>query len=123
MQHCCQFNPDDIYYLRDTNLCTSRKLAIGFCPICSKPVAEITEWRFDGVKLKTTKAGIKANDLMMKHKDEIKYSMRDYNYSRFKYKPFGWIYGVNKVIKTANGEKIKQFACDFYGNKELVKSF
>lgn len=123
MRHCCQFNPDDVYYLRDNDLFSSRKLSIGFCPICSKPVAELTEWRFDGVMNKTSVSGVRANDLMLGLRDEIVYSLREYNYSKFKSKPFGWVYGVNKSVKTGRRELTKQYACDFYGNKELVKSF
>ena len=92
MRHCCQFNPDDVYYLRENNLFSSRKLSIGFCPICSKPVCELVEWRFDGIMHKTSVSGIKANDLMIKHKDEIVYSLREYNYSKIKSKPYGWIF-------------------------------
>ncbi len=123
MRHCCQFNPDDVYYLRDNDLFSSRKLSIGFCPICSKPVAELSEWRFDGVMNKTSVSGVRANDLMLGLRDEIVYSLREYNYSKFKSKPFGWVYGVNKSVKSGRRELTKQYACDFYGNKELVKSF
>ena len=72
---------------------------------------------------KTSVSGNKANDLMIKHNDEIFYSLREYNYSKIKSKPFGWIFGINKSVKSGNGEKIKQYASDFYGNKELIKSF
>lgn len=123
MRHCCQFNPDDVYYLRDNDLFSSRKLSIGFCPICSKPVAELSEWRFDGVMNKTSVSGVRANDLMLGLREEIVYSLREYNYSKFKSKPFGWVYGVNKSVKNGRRELTKQYACDFYGNKELVKSF
>ena len=123
MRHCCQFNPDDVYYLRDNDLFSSRKLSIGFCPICSKPVAELSEWRFDGVMNKVSVSGVRANDLMLGLREEIVYSLREYNYSKFKSKPFGWVYGVNKSVKTGRRELTKQYACDFYGNKELVKSF
>jgi hypothetical protein len=43
MRHCCQFEADEIYYLEDTALLSERKLSIGFCPICNKPVAELFE--------------------------------------------------------------------------------
>lgn len=123
MRHCCQFSPDDIYYLEDNNLFTSRKLSIGFCPICGKPVSELLEGQFNGI-CKTTKAvGIKAQDLAMKHKNEIVYSLREFNYAKFKSKPFGWKFGLNRSVKSGKKEVIKQYACDFYGNKELVKEF
>ena len=47
--------------------------------------------------------------------------MREFNYAKFKSKPFGWKFGLNKCIKSGKKEVIKQYACDFYGNRELVK--
>ncbi len=117
MQHCCKFKPDDVYYLKDTNLYIYRTLSVGFCPICGKPVAELVQWRFDGISEKESASGIKANDLMMRIKDDILYSMSEVNYRKMKGKPFGWKYGVNKSDK----DGIKQYAYDFYGNKELIK--
>ena len=108
MRHCCQFRPDDVYYLKDNELFTSRKLSIGFCPICGKPVSELSEWRFDGVCNVTKVAGIEANDLVIKHKNEIVYSMREFNYAKFKSKPFGWKFGLNKCLNSGKKEVIKQ---------------
>ncbi len=122
MRHCCQFKADDIYYLKETNLYVKRTLSIGFCPICQKPVAELVEIRFDGAFNRDYQFGIKANDLAMKYKDDIVYSMKECNYQKLKSKPFGWRYGVNKSVKINGKEKIKQYACDFYGNKELIKT-
>ena len=48
--------------------------------------------------------------------------MRECNYLRFKSKPFGWKYGVNKLTKANGKERVKQYAYDFYGNKELIKT-
>ena len=122
MRHCCEFKADDIYYLYETNLCTNRKLSIGFCPICQKPVAELVEIRFDGPIERVRASGLQAQELMTKLKDQIQYSMRECNYLRFKSKPYGWKYGVNKVSKVNGKEKIKQYAYDFYGNKEVIKT-
>ena len=121
MRHCCKFKPDEIYYLEDNNLFTNRKLSIGFCPICNKPIAELEEIDFIGNFMKTKAVGIKANELLLKIKDEIKYSMQECNYQRFKSKPYGWKYGVNKSLKVNGKEYIRQYAKDFYGNKELIK--
>ncbi len=119
MRHCCQFKADDIYYLEDTNLYSNRTLSIGFCPICKKPVAELKEVLFTGGINKTSVSGINAQNLMMSVKDSILYSVQSLNYKKQKSKPFGWKFGINKGYK--NGQ-IKQYACDFYGNKELIKS-
>lgn len=121
MRHCCEFKPLDIYYLADTELYTQRKLSIGFCPICEKPVAELFAYRFDGTVERLKSSGLKANDMVLKYKDEILYSMNETNYLRFKTKPFGWKYGLNKTVYVKGKERVKQYAADFYGNKEMVK--
>ena len=123
MRHCCSFSADDIYYLTETNLYVKRKLSIGFCPICRKPVAELILIRFDGNIEKILESGLRANELMIKVKDDIVYSLRECNYRKLKSKPFGWKYGVNKTVKIKGEEKVKQFAYDFYGNKEVIKIF
>lgn len=122
MRHCCEFKADDIYYLYETNLYTDRKLSIGFCPICQKPVAELVETRFDGAIERLRASGLQAQELTTKLKNQIQYSMRECNYLRYKSKPYGWKYGVNKSTKVNGKEKIKQYAYDFYGNKEVIKT-
>lgn len=122
MRHCCQFKADDIYYLKETDIFITRKLSIGFCPICQKPVAELIEIRFDGAIQRTNKSGIKASFLEMDLRNDILYSMKDCNYKMFKSKPFGWKYGINKAVKIKGKERIRQYACDFYGNKEVIKT-
>ena len=121
MKHCCSFKADDIYYLADTELYPERKLSVGFCPVCGKPVAELFQIRFDNTVERQVYAGIDANEIVVKNQDSILYSARTCNYKRFKSKPFGWKYGVNKVVYLKGKEYIRQYAYDFYGNKEIVK--
>ena len=121
MNHCCKFKADDIYFLADTEIYPIRKLSVGFCPTCGKPVAELYLIRFDNTVERQLYAGMKANDIVIKNKDAILYSSRECNYRRFKSKPFGWKYGVNKASSIKGKEYIKQYAYDFYGNKELIK--
>ena len=123
MRHCCAFKADDIYYLEDSDIYSHRKLSIGFCPVCNKPVAELVEWRFDGQFNRISLSGIKAQYLVMDLKEEIVYSLKENNYLRFKSKPFGWKYGINKESKIGGKKRYKQYACDFYGNKELIKTY
>ena len=118
MYHCCQFKADDIYCLEDTDLYSNRTLSVGFCPICNKPVAELFEQSFTGAINKILSVGIHAQNLMAREQSNIVYSMLELNYKRAKSKPYGWKYGINKESK--NG-RIRQYACDFYGNKELIK--
>ena len=119
MYHCHKFKADEIYRLAENELYTSRFLSIGFCPKCKKPVAEILEFRFDGEVNKEIFSGINANTIMLCHAEEILCSLTHPNYKKTKSKPYGWVYGINKQLK--NG-KIKQYAADFYGNKELIKT-
>lgn len=121
MRHCVQFKADDIYYLKETNLYVYRTLSIGFCPECQKPIAELVEIRFDGNISRDYKTGIDANEMAMKYKNDIVFSMKECNYRKFKAKPFGWKYGINKAVKIRGQEHVKQYACDFYGNKEIIK--
>ncbi len=123
MRHCCKFKPDEIYYLKETNLYVDRKLSIGFCPICEKPVAELVEISFTGEVKRVRVSGLKANDLLFMLKNQVLYSMRECNYLKFKSKPYGWRYGVNKSSKIKGKEFVRQYAKDFYGNKELIKVF
>lgn len=121
MRHCCKFKADEIYYLEETGLFVNRKLSIGFCPICNKPVAELVEISFTGAVERNRASGIKAHELLLSLKDQIVYSMRECNYLKIKSKPYGWKYGVNKSVKIRNREYVRQYAKDFYGNKELIK--
>ena len=122
MRHCCKFEADDIYYLEDNNLYTSRKLSIGYCPICKKFVAELAGTNIAGDRVCEKAVGLNANELVKKHSSEIIYSVRELNYAKLKAKPFGWKYGVNKISKRNGKEIVKQYAFDFYGNSELIKT-
>ena len=121
MRHCCQFEADEIYYLEDTALFSERKLSIGFCPICNKPVAELVEVSFTGAIERNRFSGVKANEKLIELKEQIKYSSSQCNYMKFCSKPYGWKYGINKSVKINGKECLKQYAKDFYGNKELIK--
>lgn len=121
MRHCCEFKADEIYYLKETSLYVYRKLAIGFCPNCQKPVAELVQTTFTGTIERLRETGFKANELVVSLKDQIDYSMRECNYLKFKSKPYGWKYGVNRSVKIGGKERVRQYAKDFYGNKELIK--
>ena len=119
MRHCCKFKADDIYYLCESSMYKTRMLHIGFCPICHKPVAELQKIRFDGAIEKECYAGIKANDFVINLQKEIKYSWQQYNAQRVKQAPTGWKYGENKLIKSKGKEYVRQYAHDFYNNKQL----
>ena len=118
MRHCTNFDADDIYYLEDNDLYIDRKLSIGFCPICKRPVAELIEYNISGGLNKISLSGIHAQKLVQSCTQDIIYSIKELNYKKSKSKPYGWKYGLNRAGKN---DKVLQYACDFYGNKELIK--
>ncbi len=121
MKHCRKFKADDIYFLAGTEIYPTRKLSIGFCPVCDKPVAELIQTRFDGEVEKHQYTGLKADKFVFDNKDSILYAASECNYLRYKSKPFGWKYGVNKSVIVKGKEHIRQYSCDFYGNCEMIK--
>ena len=118
----CVIAADLIYYLYETALYTIRKLSVGFCPVCGKPIAEVYKTRFDGAAEREYFVGIEANNIVYDLQNEIDYSANECNYRKIKCKPYGWKYGLNKSVKIKGKESVKQYACDFYGNKEVIKT-
>ena len=122
MRHCNSvFGPQDVWFLSDNDLEIKRKLYIAQCPICQKEIAMYscfnTETRTNFEKYYYSGGAVK---IKQKLKKEVIATMLGF---RNKYRmPFGYKYGINKEIKK-NGKiiGIKQFACDFQGNKILVK--
>lgn len=88
MRHCCKFKPEEVYYLRENELYTSRKLSIGFCPICKKPVAELAEISRNGMYNGTSASGIKANDMAESLMSEVLYSTGNFCREKFNQKTF-----------------------------------
>ena len=119
MHHCTNFRPDVVYCLEDTNLFTSGKLSAGFCPKCGKLVIELYDIRFDGDIKKVMYAGSQAYKLFNKLKTRILYTIEG---NKRKERPYGWKYGINKEVKRGGKTVVKQYACDFYGNKEVIKT-
>ena len=122
MRHCNSvFSSDDIWYLLDKGNFIQRKLYLAKCPICSKKIALYSSFNnktnsfFEQYFYSGGVGRIKE-----KLKSEVTSTMLGF---RNKYKaPFGFKYGKNvEVKKLGKIVGIKQYACDFYGNKILVK--
>lgn len=121
--HCgMNFKPVEVWFLADTKDCTDRILYIGFCPRCLKDFTCLVET--DKIKNQTyhkIKQGNKAIKEVELCKSDKLYTSQDVKVQ--KGKPYGWIYGENKEIHNKKGEviSIRQRACDFHGQKEIVK--
>ena len=122
MRHCNSvFGAHDIWFLQDENNFIKRRLYIANCPVCNKRMAlysyfdtDLNDWHekyyYSGG----------SDKIKLKLKKDILYTKLGF---KDKYKsPWGFVYGENKEIKK-NGKivAIKQYSCDFYGNKLPVK--
>ena len=122
MRHCNSvFKAEDIWFLVDNDKEIKRKLYLANCPICQKEIVV-----YFSVDIKTKNIFEKyyysggARKIKQRFKNDIAATMLGF---KEKYKmPSGFKYGINKEIKR-NGKVlgIKQYACDFQGNKILVK--
>ena len=125
MKHCVNFQPYDIWFLQDNELFSHRKLFLGLCPKCSKPVLELVQFNIlTNQPSVTKKIGYSAHDFAESLKTQVMYSLSECNRLKFKSKPFSWVYGINKERKLKNGNTIAyQYASDFFDNKVLVKQY
>ena len=121
MRHCNSvFSAQDIWFLLDSDNEINRKLYLAICPICNKEMALYCAVLADGSVFEKYYYSGGAVKIKQRLKSQITSTMLGF---KTKYKmPFGFKYGVNKEIKR-NGKIIgvKQYACDFWGNKILVK--
>ena len=123
MRHCCSFDAFDIWYLIDTPEFLNRTLFIGVCPICNKHVSVLYQKNIKTNSLAVIKkVGESSMDFSEKLISDILYSRNSINKMKFKPKPFGWKYGVNKQKINKDGSVVvEQYSVDFDGNSELIK--
>jgi len=121
MRHCNSvFSADDIWFLLDTDEFIKRKLYIANCPICNKEMALYCYLQNNGQYCEKYYYSNGARKIKEKLKKDVASTMLGF---KTKYKmPYGLKYGENKEIKR-NGKVVgvRQYACDFWGNKILVK--
>lgn len=121
--HCnSKFHSFVVWFLYPSASFYNRSIEFGICPHCEKEIACLVEYRKadDYKSVKYVKQG-GVNKLREQYKNEIEYKSTDLITP--KGAPYGWRYGLNqeKVNKKTGEVTLKQEACDFYGNKELVQ--
>lgn len=123
-RHCTEFKASDIWFLEPNADYEDRRLQLGVCPLCNKEVGELFESRkADGFVRSVRLAGKKLLRLKKQEINNIVYSSQHINRKNFFKKTFGWVFGISSSVKTKSGNvKIRQYACDFFGRKELVKT-
>ena len=114
-------NKVDVWFLKDIKNFTARKIIIGLCPRCRRPVATLIEKRISDGQIFTDE-NISDNAAVKLINRESKRALCKY----FKVETkslSGWVYGVNTEIRNKKGEttQIRQYSADFYGNKSIVK--
>ena len=122
MRHCNSvFSAEDIWFLLDRDNFIKRKLYIANCPICGKQMVLYSYFDKEQndyfEKYYYSGGAIRIKEKFKKDKVSTMLGFRN------KYKaPSGFKYGKNvEVRKDGKIVEIHQFACDFYGNKILVK--
>ena len=121
VRHCNSvFKPYDIWFLLDSNEGRKRKIYIANCPICNKEIALYSHLTSDGEYFEKYYYSGGAKRIKEKLKKDVTSTMLGF---KTKYKsPYGFKYGENKeIIKKGKVVGVKQYACDFWGNKILVK--
>lgn len=108
--------PLDIWFLYDKDGFYQRKLYIGKCFRCHKDVVALVEVRkTDGKIFVDRREDDRAAALIDKCITQLWYRQKDL--MMLKGKPYGFIYGENRQTR----EGVKVYACDFWGNKELLQ--
>ena len=123
--HCnTKFKPYVTWFLFSSSGFYNRSIEFGFCPHCNKDIACLVEYRkADDVKFTKYVKNKDVNKLREQYRNEIDYKSTDLITT--KGAPYRWVYGLNqqKIDKKTGEVTIKQTACDFYGNKEVIKNF
>jgi gamma-glutamylcyclotransferase (GGCT)/AIG2-like uncharacterized protein YtfP len=114
-----------IWFLADIEGFTERELYvfIYFVGLKEKYITVLSEKnKLSGEVFQQKDVGQKAIDIMEREKVRKLYTSDDIKIQ--KGKPCGWIYGENKEVHDKKGNiiAIKQNACDFFGQKETIKS-
>lgn len=123
MRHCCEFDAFDIWYLKDNEEFSNRTLFIGECPRCHKHVSLLHQKNNKtNNTLMVKKVGEASLEFSKSLISEIAYSRNSLNKMKFKAKPYGWKYGINKEKTDKKGKTyLAQYSADFFGNVELIK--
>lgn len=111
----------DVWFLKDIKDFEARKLIIGLCSKCRRPVITLIEKRISDGQIFRDE-NITGNNAVKIINRESKRALCKY----FKVETnslCGWVYGINTEIKNKKGEttQTRQYSSDFYGNKKIVK--
>jgi len=114
-------NRTEVWILKDTEDFEARKLLVGACHKCHRPVATLIEKRITDGRVFVNE-NYTGNSAVKVIKKESKRFLSKY-YKIETSQLYGWIYGVNTEIRNRQGEvtQIRQYSSDYYGRKSLSK--
>ena len=116
-------SPKETLHLKDTKDFKERVLKIYQCPVCLHPLAKLICRRIeDNQRFECLYTREDAREVIASLQRDVVRSQTDFNnkgYSRI----YGFRYGVNteKINKKTGEVTILQEACDFNGNKEMIR--
>lgn len=115
------FNKTEVWILKDTENFEARKLIVGACHRCHRPVATLIEKRITDCRVFVNE-NYTGNSAVKVIKRESKRFLSKY-YKVETSQLYGWIYGINTEIRNKQGEvtQIRQYSSDYYGRKNLSK--
>lgn len=115
------FNKTELWILKDTEDFEARKLIVGLCHKCRRPVATLIEKRISDGRVFVNE-NYTSNSAVKVIKRESKRFLSKY-YKVETSQLYGWIYGVNTEIRNKQGEvtQIRQYSSDYHGRKTLTK--
>lgn len=118
--HCnLKFEANIVWFLSELKNYRDRRLEVGFCPVCNKPVVRYTAvYKRNNRLLNVLVTKSKAVYLMHLFEPYILSTSNDIIPPS---KLYGFRYGINKIIKKGKKQFLQQKASDFFGNTELVK--
>lgn len=122
INHCISFDALDVWYLHNIKDFENRTLAFGRCPKCKKQVAVLSETHIISKKeFINFFTDIKALNVIKNERKRVVYSALELK--NIDKSTVGFKYGLNKERRNKKNKvsSIKQYSCDFFGNKHLVK--
>ena len=115
------FNKAEVWILKDTEDFEARKLIVGACHKCHRPVATLIEKRIIDGRVFVNENYTRNSAVKLIKRESKRFLSKYYKVETSQL--YGWIYGVNTEIRNKRGEitQIRQYSSDYYGRKSLSK--
>lgn len=110
----------DCWHLFSEKNLIARKLFLFKCNICKKNIAVLEQYNNKTNKYyRTQYVGTEYENIIKKFNDNLFFKESKFKIPKSK-NTYKWVYGINEAVydvKTGEIAGVKNYACDFYGNK------